>query len=533
MNDRRSGRRNPAHKNGPERKPGSKKTKSEKGGPPRRKRGKTENIPTGSRSIPESLRRLQPGQKGAITYVLDTNVLMTAWDALFAFEEHDVCILSQVWKELDAHKKGKSDVAWNTRKATREIDALVAGKSAEQLRMGIPLKAPKGHKGPKKPTGKLVFNFTQPKVPDELDIDLDLNEPDDRIILICLAMKEQGKRVVLVSNDGNARVKASVVGIEAEEYLSEAVAAVVSEEDLRPGFHKMPADLWEKLDGELNVERDGPVSRYTLKHPSFKNVYPNEFLLFQDGLELMVVAKPKPQTIVAETFPSKSNQKKVGIEARNVEQELALQLLLDPRIPAVSLAGLAGSGKTFLAIAAGLYQVLDSGNFNRIIITRATIGSDEDIGFLPGDEEEKMSPWMGALYDNLELLTGNRDHSERDNGHSTDDMKAMTDAYLKGRVQVKSLRFMKGRTFNKTFLIIDETQDLTVKKLKMIATRVGPDSKIVFLGNVAQIDDNYLTEHTNGLSVFIRTFADSKNAGHITLQRGERSPFATEAENRL
>jgi PhoH-like ATPase len=491
-------------------------------------------IPVAKQSIPIDLRRLQKEKEGAITYVPDTNVIMTSWDCLFKFEEHDVCIVSQVWKELDAHKKGHSSEAWNSRKAIHAIDTLVAGKTPDEIRDGIPLIPPKELMNGKPHNGKLFLDFSKSVVPTEIDIELSLNEPDDRIIMICLALKSQGKRVVLISNDGNCRVKAGVAGIEAEEYLNEVATDIIGEEDLYTGFHYMPHDFWAKQGKDLKPVPDGKIFRYELSHPLFKAVNCNEFLIFPDGLKLMVVNKIDAQHVIAETFTNFHHQKVSGITPLNLEQELALQLLTDERVRGVSLAGLAGSGKNFLAIGAALRLTYDLGLYERIIITRATIGSDEDIGFLPGTEEEKMDPWMGSLHDNLEILIGSDRNDEKNVSTGNDSPKnELTLTFLNSRIRVKSLNFMKGRTFNKTILIIDETQDLTTKKLKMIATRVGHDSKIIFLGNVAQIDDNYLTEHTCGMSVFIRAFADSTLTGHITLQQGVRSSFATEAEERL
>jgi PhoH-like ATPase len=483
--------------------------------------------------IPTDLRRLVKKKTEKITYVLDTNVILNAWDALFAFEEHTVCLVSRVWQELDKHKKGRSDEAWNARKAIRIIDSLIAGKSPKELRAGIPLTPPAEIKNGKPHNGKLILDFSRPTLPESSDVDLSLDEPDDQIIMICLALKAQGLRVVLISNDGNCRVKATIAGIEAEEYLNLAAPPLTGEEDTHTGFHFMPHNFWEQQGKDLKPEQLGRgIVRYNLEHPLFKQVHQNEFLVFPDGLKLIVTEKLTTNRLVAETFTNFHSHHVWGIEPRNLEQELALQLLMDDRIPCVSIAGLAGSGKTFLAIGTALHQVFELKKFDRIIITRATIGSDEDIGFLPGDEKEKMGPWMGALYDNLEMLISKDGPSEngKKGQHSSHEAALMQ---IMSRINIKSLNFMKGRTFNRTLLIVDETQDLTAKKLKMIATRVGPDSKIVFLGNVAQIDDSYLTEHTCGMSILIRTFADSTLVGHITLQRGERSPFATEAEQRL
>lgn len=485
--------------------------------------------------IPKNLRRIQQSKQKIITYVPDTNVLMNAWDSIFKFEEHNVYIVSQVWKELDRNKKGFADTAFNARNTISSIDKLIAGKSLAELKEGILLVPPNNMSNGKPHTGKLFIDFSKPVLPTSVDIELSLDEPDDRIIMVCLALKENGHRVVLVSNDGNCRVKASVAGIEAEEYLGDTSVNLTGEEDLCTGFHNMPENFWSQQNYDLESESVAGIFRYKISHPLLKKVNCNEFIICNKSLKLQVIQKLGPDEIIAETFTNFYHQKISGIIPRNIEQELALQLLTDERVRGVSLAGMAGSGKNFLAIGAALHLCNDLNLYNRIIITRPTIGSDEDIGFLPGDETEKMGPWMGALYDNLEILAQIKNKPIRRNKDSGNYLEKIENTLtsFKQKIQIKSLNFMKGRTINKTIIIVDETQDLTTKKLKMIATRVGLDSKIIFLGNVAQIDDSYLTEHTCGISVFIRAFTDSKIAGHITLQRGVRSAFATEAEERL
>lgn len=476
-------------------------------------------------SIPHNLRRISVDTKSVITYVLDTNVLMSAWDALFKFEEHEICLVGQVWQELDNHKKGHSAEAWNVRQAIRAVDRLLVGKTPAEIKEGILLTPPPELVNGKPHTGKLFFDFSKPSMAEEADTCLDLDNPDDRIILVCLALKKQGKRVVLVSNDGSCRIKAAVVGIDAEEYLGDTVANIQGEEDLSPGFHTMPDDFWDKC-GDLKVKENG-VTTYTIIHDDLAKVVCNEFLVIPNIGSVRVMEKPKANCVVAETFSHFDEIEKMGFVPKNLEQEFAMQLLLDTKLPAVSLAGKAGSGKTYLTLAAGLYLVHQAGIYKRIIFTRSTLGSDEDIGFLPGDEREKMSPWMGALFDNLESL----EKVKRDGYGKKKDGAARLP--IEDLIQIKSLNFMKGRSITDTLIIVDETQDLTTKKLKMISTRVGAGSKIVFLGNVAQIDDPYLTEHTCGLSVLIRSLRDSALIGHITLQSGERSPFATLAEERL
>ncbi len=499
---------------------------------------KKKQIPVKSKhSLPKNMRRVQKTSKDLIDHVLDTNVLLSAWEALFEFDEHNIYIVSEVWRELDKYKNGFASINFNARKAIRVIDSLIAGKTAEQIKAGIPLVPPKGLGDGRKHTGRLFLDFSKPKLCPNLDVDINLNEPDDRILSICLTLKEQGRRVVLICKDANFRVRASYAGIDAEEYLSGVVADYSdSEENANPGFHKMSKDFWEE-NIDYEEKHDGNIKRYEFKSPFFKKVNLNEFLVLPDNLKLQVVGKLTEDSVTVETFVNYKKDKVYGIKPKNLEQELALQLLMDQRVSAVSLGGLAGSGKTLLALAAGLSQVYDKKLFRRIIMTRPTIPAGEGIGFLPGTEEEKMSAWMGALTDSLEILTEHDDSKRNKPGRREIDEevwgKMATDQFLRKRIEIKAIDYMKGRTLINTYFIVDETQDLDVNQVKMLATRIGPGSKIVFLGNVAQIDSTSVTEYTSGLSVFIGTFRKSKHVGHITLQTGERHPFATEAEKLL
>ncbi len=486
-------------------------------------------------SIPINLRHIQTKGDDIIYYVLDTNVILDDWSAIFKFEEHNVVIVSQVWEELDKHKKGRSDEAVNSRRAIKAIDGLILGKTPNEIKAGVILTPPENLTNGKPHTGRLLMDLSKPTLPTEIDIELSLDRPDDRIIMICLKLKSQDKRVVLISNDGNCRVKATVAGIESEEFLNEASTNVIGEEDVHTGFHIITSDIWHKIDNGLVAEHVGNVVRYHMKHKSFSKVQPNEFLIFPDNLKLIVRQKPEATRVVAETFTNFYHDKISNIAPRNIEQELALQLLTDERVRAVSLAGMAGSGKTFLAIAAALHLCYDQNLYDRIILTRPTIGSEEDIGFLPGTEEEKMAPWMGAMYDNLEVLLSRKALSENESAANNNKHKDFdaTIALMSRRIKICSLNFMKGRTFNRTLVIVDEIQDVPRKTLKTIATRMAEDSKLIVLGNVGQIDNSFLSEYTCGMSIFIQTFADADVVGHITLQRGERGRFATLAEERL
>ncbi len=474
-------------------------------------------------SIPFQFRRVNVVGKGIVTYVIDTNVIMDAWDSLFKFEEHNVCIVGQVWKELDASKKGRTTEAWNVRRAIAAIDKLLFGKTSVEIQQGVQLVAPPELANGKPHTGKLILDFSHPKMPEGLNTDLDLGHPDDRIILSCLALQKSGKRVVLVTNDASCRIKASVAGIESEEYLGDVAGLVPSDEDITPGFHTMPEGF---LDSAIKCSSVAGRSRYEFGSDFPKGIVRNEFLVIPNAPPLRVVRRTEKSKVVAvaETFDYFDDLKAMGIELRNLGQEFAMQLLLDPSLPAVSVAGQAGSGKTFLTLASAVYQVISLNRYKRIIFTRSTQDADEPVGFLPGELTNKISPWMGALWDNIESLL--------EKGKYAGDKKASAKK-LKELIQIDSLNFMKGRSLMDTFIIVDETQDLTPRALKMISTRVGEGSKIVFLGNVAQIDNPHLTEYTCGLSVFIRTLRESHLTGHVTLQDGVRSPFATLAEEML
>jgi PhoH-like ATPase len=476
-------------------------------------------------SIPTNLRRIKTDDVRTITYVLDTNVIMTTWEALFKFEEHDVCIVGQVWAELDKHKTGPSTKAWNVRQAIRTIDELLVGKTKTDILEGIRLTPPAELLNGKEHTGKLFFDFSQPSLPLEQDIMLDLGHPDDRIIAICLALKKAGKRVVLVSNDGSCRVKATVAGVDAEEYLSDTAGDTPSEEVASPGFRKLPFAFEDSEILDCKDLGDGRMG-YEFKSDQLSDVACNEFLIPKDIEEtLRVTSIISPGHIKAESLNFLDLIKDSGIEARNLEQELALQLLFDDNLTAVSIGGRAGSGKTYLTIAVAIYLV-KNGPYERIIFTRSAHGDDEDPGFLKGNLDEKMEPWMGALWDNLQSL-----HKKKKGGSNAEEdegtKKILSD------IETPSLHFMKGRSITNTLIIVDESPDLTPSVLKMICTRVGEGSKLVLLGNVDQISNPMLTKHTNGLSKFIRSFKPSNLTGHVTLQSGVRSPFATLAEASL
>jgi PhoH-like ATPase len=464
--------------------------------------------------------------EGKRLFVLDTNVLMHDPTALFRFQEHDIYLPMIVIEELDNNKKGHAEVARNARQASRFMDDLMSEIEAPDIEKGIPLNqgVPLGVTAG--PSGRLFF---QTKIYDtQLPTALPGSKSDNAILGTALALREQypGTLVTLVSKDTNMRIKAAVLGINSEDYRNDQVLDDV--DLLYSGMTELSNDFWDKHSKNMESWQEQGRSFYRITGPAAANWYPNEFL-FQDqeGGFQALVKKVEGESAVIETVRDFSSQQRNvwGIRARNREQNFALNLLMDPEIDFISLVGQAGTGKTLLALAAGLAQTLDANLYKEIIMTRVTIPVGEDIGFLPGTEEEKMAPWMGALMDNLEVLT--------QGDHGSDWERAATNELLNKRIKIRSLNFMRGRTFLSKYIIIDEAQNLTSKQMKTLITRAGPGTKIVCLGNVAQIDTPYLTETNSGLTYVVDRFKSWDHSGHVTLKRGERSRLADYASDVL
>ncbi|UOD49448.1 PhoH family protein [Orrella daihaiensis] len=451
-------------------------------------------------------------------FVLDTNVLMHDPTSLFRFEEHDVYLPMMTLEELDHHKKGMSEVARNARQVSRSLDALV--EDLEQIDQGIEL----DRLGNKDATGKLFFQTTA--LANHLPDDLPMGKADNQILGVVSALQKQfsDREVVLVSKDINMRLKARALGLAAEDYFNDHV--LEDTDLLYTGVQVLPEDFWNKHGKDIESWQQGGITFYRIKGPLCSQFLVNQFVYFDGSLPLHAqVREVSGKTAVLATLRDYTHAKNNvwGITARNREQNFALNLLMDPDVDFVSLLGQAGTGKTLLTLAAALTQVLETKRYTEIIMTRVTVPVGEDIGFLPGTEEEKMLPWMGALEDNLDVL--NMGDSEGNN-NSNDWGRAATMDLIRSRIKVKSLNFMRGRTFLNKFLIIDEAQNLTPKQMKTLITRAGPGTKVVCLGNIAQIDTPYLTEGSSGLTFVVDRFKGWPHAGHITLQRGERSRLA-------
>jgi PhoH-like ATPase len=460
-------------------------------------------------------------------FLLDTNVLMHDPSAIFRFEEHDIFIPMIVLEELDAGKKGVSEAARNVRQVSRFLDELMANSTKEQIDRGLELPSAKYVNGGKKPaTGRLFFQ-TQ-RMTTGLPDTLPGHGADNAILAHTVALQKHHPkaRVTLVSKDINLRIKAAIIGVHAEDYYSDKT--IEDADLLYTGIEELPANFWERAGRNLESWHEHGRSFYRIRGKAPGHWAPNQFVHqgTDHGLEA-VVRRVEGDSAVLEVVRDfrKERHGVWGIGARNREQNFALNLLTDPEVDFVTILGPAGTGKTLLTLAAGLAQTLETNRFNEIIMTRVTIPLGEDIGFLPGTEEEKMEPWMGALMDNLEVLTQSQE------GGSWG--RAATNDLLRNRIKIRSLNFMRGRTFLNRYIILDEAQNLTPKQMKALVTRAGPGTKLVCLGNIAQIDTPYLSETTSGLTYVVNRFRGWPHYGHVTLMRGERSRLADFASETL
>ncbi len=474
-------------------------------------------------------------------FVLDTNVLMHDPTCLYRFQEHDIFLPMMTLEELDANKKGMSEVARNARQASRLLDEIVSG-CEHAIKQGIELAGPSHQLA----SGKL--HLQTETMNGGLPASLPTSRGDNQILAVLIHLRDAQPRrhVILVSKDINMRIKARALGLEAQDYFNDKV--LEDTDLLYPGTLELPADFWETHGHDMRSWKEDGRTLYRVGGPLYQTLLANQFLYLDAGQDKpfqSIVRENDGKMAVLSTLIDYGHAKNAvwGITARNREQNFALNLLMDPEIDFVTLLGQAGTGKTLLTLAAGLTQTLESKRYAEIIITRVTVPVGEDIGFLPGSEEEKMTPWMGAIEDNLEVLNKPADGAEKSGGSATsagfggthggqyggDWGRAATMDLIKSRIRIKSLNFMRGRTFLSKFLIIDEAQNLTPKQMKTLITRAGPGTKVVCLGNIAQIDTPYLTEGSSGITYVVDRFKGWPHSGHITLQRGERSRLAEHA----
>lgn len=445
-------------------------------------------------------------------FVLDTNVLLHDPQCVLRFREHDVYVPFVTLEELDNKKAGREDINRNARQATRLLDEIVS-QEGFNVESGFPLKSFNG--------GHALGNlFVQRKaLPFLADEHIRKNDNLYLSVLKSLQDEQPGREIVLVTKDLNLRIKARALGFTAEDYLHDHV--VEDADLLSPGLRHVSEDEFEQWGSQLQSWRAGKAPHYRIPRGA---CYVNEFLVFPDsGLYRVIEVDEETAVLQGVVDTSKHKNAVMGICTRNEEQTAALALLLDPEVDIVALLGPAGTGKTLLALAAAMQQVMEDG-YDRVLFTRATIPVGEEIGFLPGTEEEKVSPWLGALFDNIDVLAENA--SSEIDGQKFRDLAKET-------IEIKAITFMRGRTFHRKFVILDEAQNLTPKQIKTLVTRAGDGTKYVVLGNLAQIDSPYLSETSSGLSYLVERFRGWEHFGSLILEKGERSRLANAANERL
>ncbi|MEA1079478.1 PhoH family protein [Marinobacter sp. ASW11-75] len=450
-------------------------------------------------------------------YVLDTNVLIHDPNALLNFEEHDVIIPMTVLEELDSLKSGKQAVAADCRQAIRNIDKLLGDASPKEIEKGVPIVRAKKAE----PLGKLLILMSTDHV-DSHSLPEHLN--DNKIIntLAALQNRHKSRDIILVSKDINMRLKARGFGVEAQDYHNDQL---LDDIDLLPkGYKEFPNSFWDTIEKVETVQREGITEHILRREGELARLNINEFVIDQQGFVGKVSDLSEDQLVIRDLHQHDlMNEEVWGLVPRDVYQALALNLLLDPDVHLVNLTGSAGSGKTILALAACIEMTVASKLYKRIIATRSTQGLDEDIGFLPGTEAEKMEPWLGAIVDNLEAL-----HEDDEN------MTASVDYILsKVPLHFKSMNYIRGRSFQHSLIIIDESQNLTPHQIKTIITRAGNGSKVICLGNLAQIDTPYLSALSSGLTYMTERFKSFRHGAHIHLQGVPRSVLAEFAEANL
>ncbi|BES72541.1 PhoH family protein [Marinobacter nanhaiticus D15-8W] len=450
-------------------------------------------------------------------YVLDTNVLIHDPNALLNFEEHDVIIPMTVLEELDSLKSGKQAVAADCRQAIRNIDKLLGDASPKNIERGVPIvRARKAE-----PLGTLSILMSAEhtgshSLPEHLN--------DNKIIntLAALQARHTDRDIILVSKDINMRLKARGFGVEAQDYHNDQL---LDDIDLLPkGYREFSNSFWDNIAKVETIQREGVTEHILKREGELAKLNINEFVIDEQGFVGKVVDIEEEQLVLQDLHQQDLLNREVwGLTPRDIYQAIALNLLMDPDVHLVNLTGSAGSGKTILALAACIELTVASKTYKRIIATRSTQGLDEDIGFLPGTEAEKMEPWLGAIVDNLEAL-----HEDDEN------MTASVDYILsKVPLHFKSLNYIRGRSFQHSLIIIDESQNLTPHQIKTIITRAGNGSKVICLGNLAQIDTPYLSGLSSGLTYMTERFKNFRHGGHIHLQGVPRSALAEFAEANL
>ena len=428
------------------------------------------------------------------TYVLDTNVYLTDAESISSFGNNDILIPLKVLDEIDKHKKRQDSVGAQARSTIRKLDSL---RSKGSLFKGVRIGRGKGV--------IKIRGYNPLCLPD----DLELEDPDNQIIATALSEMEEApnRKVVVVSRDINMRVKCDALQVLTEDYQVEQVVA--RSDDLYSGTDELLVD--EQVIDDFYEGKDVFLEE--------KGLYPNQFVM------LVSNSNPKKAALtrfVDEHVPVKKVKNSPAWETkpRNKEQQYALNLLMDPDVPVVSLIGKAGSGKTLLALAAGLEQTLGRSTYKKMVVTKPVEPVGKDIGFLPGTLEEKMMPWLAPIQDNLQFLMG-------------DDKMTLDLYHEKGQIEVEAMTFIRGRSISNAFIVIDEVQNMTQHEIKTVLTRVGEGTKIVLTGDIEQIDNVYIDATNNGLSYIVERLKEENITGHVTLMKGERSKVATIAALKL
>ncbi|WNQ13492.1 PhoH family protein [Paenibacillus aurantius] len=434
-------------------------------------------------------------------YVLDTNVLLHDPKAVYAFEDNDVVIPAVVLEEIDSKKRLADEIGRNARYVSRLLDGF---RSVGHLYDGVPLEG----------GGTLKVELNHRSFQKMQDVFSELNN-DNLILAVALNYhqeeqeKEEPKPVILVSKDTLVRIKADVLGITAQDYLSDHLVPLP---DMYMGCVTLM--VHPSVIDEFYSYRKLSVTSLNLKY----QLHPHEFVILKDEMGTTKSALLKVDSEGRKLEPLYlSNDPIWGISARNAQQRMALELLLNDDIPLVTLTGKAGTGKTLLALAAGLMKIEDEHKYKKLLIARPVVPMGKDLGYLPGEKEEKLRPWMQPVYDNLEFLF--------DTKKPGDIEKILAGM---GSIQVEALTYIRGRSIPGQFIIIDEAQNLSRHEVKTIVSRVGEGSKIVLMGDPEQIDHPYLDASSNGLTYVVERFKDQSVSGHITLERGERSHLAAD-----
>jgi PhoH-like ATPase len=453
-----------------------------------------------------------------IFYVLDTNVLIHDPSAIWNFDEHQIVIPMTVLEELDKLKSGRVAVAADARQAIREIDRILGSAAPTDVEKGVPIE--RGKQFPALGSLSVLMSETpqaQKILPEHLN--------DNKILNSVAMLRQQypSRSVVLVTKDINMRLKARACGIEAEDYQTDQLLSDINQ--LNKGYIEFTGSFWDSIIAvETEQTHSGDTFHRIPRNSVSHEVYPNHFFYDASGFVGRVFAITDEQILLKHLDKERLMQREAwGLKPRDVFQAMALDLLLDPDVHLVNLTGSAGSGKTILALAAAIEMTLATKLYRRIIATRSTQGLDEDIGFLPGTEAEKMEPWLGAITDNLEAL------------HWDDENSAGSIDYVLAKVplQFKSLNYIRGRSFQHSLILIDESQNLTPHQIKTIITRAGTGSKVVCLGNLAQIDTPYLSPTSSGLTYMTERFKNFGHGGNLQLQGVPRSALAAYAEEYL